>query len=233
MASTAEPSAQPLPAALSRLRLTHTHHADAFEDGHGAPDLWYVSADIWNRESGATVEHVASFEFARVEPFETDDLLGVLDGHSASLSAMARAVIDPATDDLRDDLDKFTEPIEPALLFLTRAQVQPFWQKHGLGPVLAARAIRTLRPGCRGIAYHPASFTASPDDPDDEEGQPVAITARLKAWERIGFRHYRNGVFVLNLGTTALDDFLKAASNQPTNAPQVREAHYPSGRGTT
>jgi GNAT superfamily N-acetyltransferase len=214
------------PAPIDMIRLSYSHHEDYYDDGDDGPQFWHVSADIYDLEGRGQLEHVGDFEFVRINPYEISDLFGVLDGHDGDLGLMAETLLNPATGDYRDDLEELTEPIHSSMLILNRAQLEKPWQGFGLGVLLTARAIRKLRPDCRGIACFPAPITGGPTDPDDKETRPLAIATLGKVWEQIGFEHYRDGVFVLNLGTVTLDEAIQALASRAAKVPQPNEDAY-------
>ncbi|MBT2508551.1 hypothetical protein J7I98_22205 [Streptomyces sp. ISL-98] len=226
----AEPGARTTPAPLSMIRLTYTHHEDWYSDGDDGPSFWNVSADVYDHEGRGTIEHVGDFEFVRIDPFETRDMFGVLDGHDGDLGLMAETLLDPSTGEFQDDLDEFTEPIYSSMLILTNARLERSWQGFGLGVLLTARAIDKLSPGCRGIACFPAPINGGPSDPDNKETRPLAIATLGKVWEKIGFRHYRNGVFVLDLGTITLGEAIKDLTDSVSKVPQANEDDYIDAR---
>ncbi|MEV7471988.1 hypothetical protein AB0O20_36760 [Streptomyces kronopolitis] len=214
------------PAPIDMIRLSYSHHEDYYDDGDDGPQFWNVSADIYDLEGRGQLEHVGDFEFVRFDPYETRDLFGVLDGHDGDLGLMAETLLDPGSGNYREDLEEFTEPIYSGMLILNRAKLEKPWQGFGLGVLLTARAIRKLSPGCRGIACFPAPISGGPTNPDDKETRPLAIATLGEVWEQIGFEHYRDGVFVLNLGTVTLEEQITALGSRVAKIPQISEDEY-------
>ncbi|OEJ23206.1 hypothetical protein AS594_00415 [Streptomyces agglomeratus] len=222
----AGPGVRTMPAPLNMMRLTYTHHEDWYSTPDDGPSFWNVTADIYDHEGRGALEHVGDFQFVRIDPFRTRDMCGVLDGHDGDLGMMAETLLDPSTGHFRDDLDEFTEPIYSSMLILTHARLEKPWQGFGLGALLTARAIDRLSPDCRGTACFPAPINGGPSDPDDQETRPLAIATLAKVWEKIGFRHYRDGVFVVDLGSVTLGEAITALTDSVSKLPQTNEDDY-------
>lgn len=81
------------------------------------------------------------------------------------------------------------------LLVLERVWVKPDYRGNGLGPVIAAAVIDRLGRGCRLAACYPAPFEGD-RRPEDREREVEAL-GRL--WAKVGFRPWRDGVWMLDL----------------------------------
>ena len=81
------------------------------------------------------------------------------------------------------------------LLVLDRVWVDPEFRGKGLGPVIAAAVIERLGRGCRLAACYPAPF----EGPCRPEDRPQEVEALGRIWAEIGFRHWRDGVWMLDL----------------------------------
>ncbi|MGW4441909.1 hypothetical protein [Streptomyces sp. NPDC004682] len=214
------------PAPIDMIRLSYSHHEDYYDDGDDGPQFWYVSADIYDLDGRGRLEHVGDFEFVRFDPYETPHAFDILDGHDSDLGQMAATLLDLGAGGYREDLEEFTEPIYSGMLILNRAKLEKPWQGFGLGVLLTGRAIRKLSPGCRGTACYPAPIKGGPTDPDDKETRPLAIATLGEVWEQLGFEHYRDGVFVLNLGTATLEEQLQSLAGRVDKIPQPTEDDY-------
>jgi hypothetical protein len=95
--------------------------------------------------------------FYRIEPTETQDLFGVMDGYDADLGHIAEMIIDPATGEIDDALRDRLAGFEPDVLVLCRAELDAKWRGFGLGAVLAGQAIKQLGHGCLAVVLQPAS----------------------------------------------------------------------------
>jgi GNAT superfamily N-acetyltransferase len=85
------------------------------------------------------------------------------------------------------------------LLVLDRVWVDPEFRGNRLGPIIAAAVIERLGRGCRLAACFPAPFEG-PCRPDD---RPHEVEALGRIWAEVGFRHWRDGVWMLDLGRSA------------------------------
>lgn len=81
------------------------------------------------------------------------------------------------------------------LLVLDRVRVDPEFRGNGLGPIIAAAVIARLGRGCRLAACYPAPFEGlcRPED------RPHEVEALGRIWAEVGFRHFRDGVWMLDL----------------------------------
>ena len=99
------------------------------------------------------------------------------------------------------------------ILLLDRVWLDPARRGCGLGPIVAAAAIARLGRGCHLAALYPAPFEGAPRQPQD---QTHAVEALGRVWSKVGFRHWRDGVWMLDLTTddihTTLADLAKAGS---------------------
>ncbi|MFH9400786.1 hypothetical protein ACH4JS_13585 [Streptomyces sp. NPDC017638] len=203
-----------LPGPASAIKLTYTQEECWFDSVEDEPIIWHVSADLFDHERDETVEHIGDFEFFRADPYETRDMFGVLDGHDGDVGLIAETIIDVTTGQFHNDLDDFTEPIYPAMLILNSAKLVEKWRGFGVGAALVGRAIKRLSPGCRGAACYPAPLEGRKED------RETAVAALQRTWQQLGFEHYRDDVFVLNLGTVTLDEALPALIKRLDTLPQ-------------
>ena len=84
------------------------------------------------------------------------------------------------------------------IVLLDRVWLDPAHRGHGLGPIVAAAAIGRLGRGCQLVACYPAPFETNSRHPEDRAG---AIEALGRVWSKVGFRHWRDGVWMLDLST--------------------------------
>lgn len=80
------------------------------------------------------------------------------------------------------------------VLVLDRVWLREEHRGHGLGPIIAAAVIDRLGRGCHLAACFPAPFEAP--GTDDERDHSIDALGRL--WAKAGFRHWRDGVWMLN-----------------------------------
>ena len=119
-----------------------------------------------------------------------------------------RDLTDPATgawidvDTAPGPSARFAEPdggegkLDSHLLLLDRVWLHPDYRGQGLGPIVAAAAIERLGRGCHLAACYPAPFEDATQDADD---RAHAIAALDRIWAKVGFRHWRDGVWMIDL----------------------------------
>jgi GNAT superfamily N-acetyltransferase len=88
------------------------------------------------------------------------------------------------------------------VLLLDRVWVDPDHRHRGLGPIVAAAVIGRLGRGCHLAACYPAPFEAGSDQPEDRARRVEALG---RVWSKVGFRHWRDGVWMLDLSTTDME----------------------------
>jgi len=183
--------------------LSYSHRRPWWFDADDDVQTWYISADVHD-ERGAAVSHVGDITIVLVDLDDTEDPAGLLDGEDADLGLIAGTIFDP-TGGLTDELDELIEPFGSKVLILHSVTLTPEWRGFGLGALLAGTAIKTLSGGaCAAICY-PAPLGNRSDDPATRERQ---IDKLAQLWAHLGFEHYRNGVHVLHLNLTTLDENL-------------------------
>jgi GNAT superfamily N-acetyltransferase len=82
------------------------------------------------------------------------------------------------------------------IVLLDRVWLHPDHRGRGLGPIVAAAAIARLGRGCHLAACYPAPFEGAARRPED---QARAVEALGRVWSKVGFRHWRDGVWMLDL----------------------------------
>ena len=110
------------------------------------------------------------------------------------------------------------------VLVLDRVWLRPDHRGDGLGPIIAAAVIERLGIGCHLAACYPAPFEEGREGINRE----ASIEALGRLWAQVGFRHWSNGVWMLDLrekGTRATLAALIAAraiSGTPTHLEAAR-----------
>lgn len=194
------------------LHYSHRHRWDTSTED--MPELWHVSADIPNTEDddGQPVTvHVGDIEIARVNPYR-GDAFDRLDGHSIDLARIGEVALDTGSGGLHPDLEDRLDGHGTDLLILDRARLVPAWRGYGIGVLLAGVAIQRLSGGCQAALCIPGSLIdddgEAPRDEDPSHTQEAQ--ARLaEVWAQLGFEHFRNGVYVLDLAYTTLGEAIK------------------------
>jgi hypothetical protein len=88
------------------------------------------------------------------------------------------------------------------VLLLDRIWLEPDHRGEDLGAIVAAAAIGRLARGCHLAACYPAPFEADSGRPEDEAR---AVEALGRVWSKVGFRHWRDGVWMLDLTSHDMD----------------------------
>lgn len=124
----------------------------------------------------------------------------VLDAHSADL-AVYRNLFD-SEGNLLDELDFGAG--SSRLVIMDRVSVDRDWRGQRFGPFLAARALRKVSgDDSLAVCYpSPFEFPLGHFDRHREQARLVRI------WEHLGFRHYRDHVFVCDPAAGELDSAL-------------------------
>ncbi|MFG2481032.1 hypothetical protein [Streptomyces fagopyri] len=84
--------------------------------------------------------------------------------------------------------------------------LDPAWRGHGLAAVLACEAITRLMAGCRAIACSPGITDLSSRRLTDRS-EWDRVNARIaQGWESLGFRPYRDNVYLLSPASQDLEE---------------------------
>ncbi|MFE2689690.1 hypothetical protein [Streptomyces mirabilis] len=185
----------------ARLHLHYGHgHPAVPYDFEGTLESWYVKVtygmagdEEWEDEgsrapaAGTEVGHVILW---RLRDYTGDNRWEAADAESGDLAVIASAVLG------RSGRAGYSAAFEKAvthrvgdLLILDRVHLDRAWRGFGLGPILAAEAIRRLSGGCCAVAAYPdmAGY------PEDREQLTEACRRQAKKkiaalWESIGFQ---------------------------------------------
>jgi hypothetical protein len=140
---------------------------------------------------------------------ETRDPFALLDGWDAELGHIAPVVFSrEEPGELDPDLDAQLEVSGVQILILHNVKLAVPWRGFGLGALLAGTAIRRLSAGARAAVCYPAPMREPDAGEWDDASWDQAVAALQQTWGRLGFEHFRDGVFVLDLGLTTIDDRL-------------------------
>jgi hypothetical protein len=208
-----------LPADLTGVGLSFRLSTRWNENPSDGPSFWHVSADAWGLEDESATSHVGSFQFYRIEPLETEDLLGVMDGYDGDLGHIAEAIIDSETGEINDELRGSLAGLESDILVLYKAELEEQWRGFGIGAVLAGQAIKQFGHGCLGVVLQPASIL--PRTENDAQARQQAAKKIAKAWGKIGFTPLGEDLMVLDLATTTLSAALERQSALARRLPSA------------
>ncbi|MFK0156472.1 hypothetical protein ACIQVK_30925 [Streptomyces sp. NPDC090493] len=155
-----------------------------------------------------TVEdaHVGSMTFYRVHLDRGRNAYWAMEEESEDLYETAQVLLDPATGSFTDEVSERLEYVGSALLVMDRVTLDPLWRGHGLAAVLACEAITRLMAGCRAISCSPGVTDFSNHQLTDRSEWDRVNTKITQGWERIGFRMYRDNVYLLSPSSQYLED---------------------------
>lgn len=194
------------PADLRDIQLTYAHARPWWYTADDALVTWHVSADTG--DDNGPGDHVGDLDITLIGDEVSEPAL-LLDGFDAELGHVAEVLFGDGQ--LDPDLDEDLEAIGTQILILHHVRLAPSWRGFGLGPLLAGSAIKTLSSGARAVVVYPAPLNeptgATPDGYDDDT-YDQAVTALQQTWAQLGFEHFRDGVYILDLGLVTLDDRL-------------------------
>jgi GNAT superfamily N-acetyltransferase len=200
---------RPLPADLFAVDLTVRHRRAWSAEPSEEPERWEVSADAYDSEGGRVVSHVGDFRFIVLDLYETEDAYRLLSDEGGRASKIAKVIFDCGSGQLIDDLEESIEPMGDRLLIVDEVRLEPEWRGFGIGALLVASAINTLSGGVRAVACYPepADFPGSgAGDGGRSARSKQAVPALDKVCERIGFEHFRDGVWMLDLNLVTFEE---------------------------
>jgi hypothetical protein len=203
------------------ITLTYHHQHLWWYGADDALETWHVSADVDGGGEAGAGAHVGDMSITLVDLYQTHDPFALLDGEDAELGRIAETLFDADDGQLDPDLDEQLEPAGERILILHSVRLAPRWRDFGLGALLAGTAIRKLSGGARAAVCYPAPLAESGDDPDDEEWERAAASLQ-RVWAGLGFTHFRDGVYVLDLSMVTLDEKLGQLRHHA-------ESHRPAG----
>lgn len=157
---------------------------------------WVVNASVVN-EDGKPQHEVGQFSFVFVDldgaVSAGEDIWDLMDAESGDLMKIADEVWDSDRNDLDQELQDRLVGFGSGFLVLDRARVESTYRGQGLGPIIAGLAIERLGRGCHFAACIPAPTERM------TENRLQAVGKLERVWSRIGFEHWRSGVWILDL----------------------------------
>ncbi|MGW2917728.1 hypothetical protein ACWDBF_07670 [Streptomyces angustmyceticus] len=177
---------------VSVLHRRRTHHGG--EGPAAAGDCAQADCPL------CTVEDVAigAMVFYRVRLDRGRNAYWALEEESEDLYETGKALLDPQTGSFTGEVSEMLEYVGTDLLVMDRVNLDRQWRGHGLAVILATEAIHRLMPGCRAIACAPGITDLSSNRLKDR-AEWDRVTAKIaQGWERIGFRLYRDGIYLLS-----------------------------------
>lgn len=165
---------------------------------------WDVTAAIYD-ELDEIVERVGTARITIVSVGTGYNPIALLDEWSQDLVDIAQALFDVDGEYLQEVQERTAGGALGDLLILDRAWVEPPFRGHGLGPLIAGLSILFLGRGCALAACTPA--------PTEGELEGIArdqaVAALGRTWATIGFKPFREGVWVLDMESKTYDDMRK------------------------
>nr|BEK71433.1 hypothetical protein KPHV_86600 [Kitasatospora purpeofusca] len=190
-----------LPSNPRLLTLKYEHSQLAATDSHSDTlEHWTVTVHEMGDgdEGGPQVGELALY---RLRADTGQSRLMVADGESGEMLSIAEAVLDGGQ--YSADFENAVESPFGDLLILDKVFLEKPYRGFGLGPILAAEAVRRLEGGCCAVAAEPGASEWPEDESLLTEEYNAEATRKIAAlWESLGFRHFKDGVY---LRDTALD----------------------------
>ena len=200
------------PASPWSITLTYRHEHLWWSGADDAPESWHVSADIFDDSGTHAGSHAGDINIVLIDVDDTRDPFGLLDGEDADLGLIAETIFDAGGGGLHPDLDMQLEPLGSRILILNSVRLAAKWRGFGLGVLLAGTAIKKLSGGVRAAVCYPAPIDDLTGHLRNGQGDPAerqkAVAALDRVWAKLGFEHFRNGIHVLDLNLTTLDENL-------------------------
>ncbi|WP_329240808.1 hypothetical protein OG223_53125 [Streptomyces sp. NBC_01478] len=134
--------------------------------------------------------------------------IDALDALSEDLFTIGQVLFDPSVPGVRQDLwDRLSVPGNT--LIVDRVTIDSRLRGHGLGVFLTGMALDYLSSSTGVIALFPGPIERTDHIPHEE------ACARLgRAWSRLGFAPYHDGVWVLDPGLTTLGEAIAAGQQR-------------------
>ncbi|MEV5979608.1 hypothetical protein [Streptomyces sp. NPDC052114] len=147
-----------------------------------------------------------SMTFFRVHLDRGRNAYAAMEEASEDLYEIAQVLLDPGTGYYTDEVGELLECSGSALLVMDRVALREEWRGRGLGVILAAEVIFRLMPGCRAVACAPGVSDLGATRLRNEAEWDRVTGKIAKGWERLGFLHHRDNVFVLSPTSLVLEE---------------------------
>jgi len=201
----------------SSIVLSYRHEHLWWDTADIAPVTWQISADVVDGSEPGDRSHVGDMNITLVDVDETGDPFALLDDQDAELGHVAGTIFDVGSGELDAELDERLEPLGNQVLILHSVRLATEWRGFGLGALLAGTAVKRLSASARAAVCYPAPLNDPADVQADDHPDGIAeqdaewdqaVAALQRVWARLGFEHFRNGVYVLDLSLVTLDERL-------------------------
>ncbi|MFD4257688.1 hypothetical protein ACFWR9_08650 [Streptomyces sp. NPDC058534] len=129
-----------------------------------------------------------------------------MEEESEELYETAQVLLDPETGSFTSEVSELLEYVGSGLLVMDRVTLEPAWRGHGLAAVLGCEVIHRLMLGCRAVACSPGVTDLSSQRLTDRS-EWERVTAKIaRGWESLGFRLYRDNVYLLSPASQDLEE---------------------------
>ncbi|MER5443329.1 hypothetical protein [Streptomyces sp. NPDC002790] len=149
---------------------------------------------------------VGSMTFYRVHLDRGRNAYWAMEEESEELYETAQVLLDPETGSFTSEVSELLEYVGSGLLVMDRVTLEPAWRGHGLAAVLGCEVIHRLMLGCRAVACSPGVTDLSSQGLTDRS-EWERVTAKIaRGWESLGFRLYRDNVYLLSPASHDLEE---------------------------
>lgn len=189
---------------LERWSVAVLHRRRMHDGDQGAATTNCVTADCPACTLGDVT--VGSMTFYRVHLDRGRNAYWAMEEESEELYETAQAILDPETGFFTRDVSELLEYVGSALLVMDRVTLDPAWRGRGLAAVLGCEVIHRLMAGCRAIACSPGITDVSSQRLTDQSEWNRVNAQIAHGWQSLGFRHYRDNVYLLSPASQDLDE---------------------------
>ncbi|MGW0338086.1 hypothetical protein ACWD0J_40980 [Streptomyces sp. NPDC003011] len=138
--------------------------------------------------------HVGVLELVKVRWGGSQNPFWAMEEESQNLYEIAETVFNDERDGYTEEFEELTEVWGEDLLVLDKVELVEGWRGFGLGPMIAADALRRLAPGCRAVMVHPAPIDATGMSKDEW----ARARDRLRElWATLGFVPYGDTLYMI------------------------------------
>lgn len=184
--------AQPLPRKVSDILLTLSSTRAVGAAASSGLERWEARAHVPGGDGNAVA--VGGLSVLVVDLLVCDDPWGALDGSNDDIARIGGVVFDEMTGQLSEALDSRLPRSGSRVLVLDRVELEPAWQGRNVAALLVAETLERMRLGARAAICLPAPLhrgEASPEEYDE------SLRRMQQVWSQIGFRPFRDGVWLL------------------------------------
>ncbi|MEU1528070.1 hypothetical protein [Streptomyces fagopyri] len=149
---------------------------------------------------------VGSMTFCRVHLDRGRNAFRAMEEESEELYETTQVLLDLETGFFTSEVSELLEYVGSALLVMDRVTLDPPWRGHGLAAVLGCEVIHRLMAGCRAIACSPGITDLSSRRLTDQAEWKRVNTKIAQGWQSLGFRLYRDNVYLLSPASQDLEE---------------------------